>query len=79
MHKNDKYMTTFVTAYECSAGFGDESVGGAHAVTCGIIKKHDTVFIFIIDPNGVQAPTWWLKYKQNLDSSDLSTWNIFLT
>ena len=69
MHKNDKYMTTFVTAYECSAGLGDESVGGAHAVTCGIIKKEKDVFVFILDSNGVQLErsSWWQQYMDEIN------------
>ena len=68
MHQNNQYMTVFTADYSCTAGWLSDTVGGAHCVACGIIKKDDTVFIFIIDPNSVQEPMWWLKYKQHLDT-----------
>ena len=69
MHKHEKFMTVFAAAYSCEAGWGynnGETVGGAHAVACGLIKDNRNVFVFILDPNGVQVqgPKWWQKYTE---------------
>ena len=64
MNKTNQYMTVCTAHYSCSAGWVSDTVGGAHCVACGIIKKDIDVFLFIIDPNGTQEPTWWKTYKQ---------------
>lgn len=69
MHRNEPYMTLFPVGYSCDAKWANNgTVGGAHAVVCGILKKEKTVFVFILDPNGVQVngPEWWQKYTQIL-------------
>jgi len=65
MHNKNKYMTTFLTNYECTAGL---ETGGAHAVTCGIIKNDRDVFVFILDSNGAQIEksSWWQKYATEI-------------
>ena len=71
MHTNERYITVFMTGYECDAGWDDDnSVGGEHAVACGIIKQNNNVFVFILDPNGAQGeePEWWQKYTEIIES-----------
>ena len=65
MDTQDPYMTVFLTGYTCNAGWGNNgTVGGGHAVMCGILKQNENVFIFILDSNGVQIEktNWWQKY-----------------
>ena len=67
MHYYEPYMTLFPVGYACDAGWTNNgTVGGAHAVVCGILKKEKKVFVFLLDPNGVQVegPKWWQKYTQ---------------
>ena len=65
MDTQDPYMTVFLTGYTCNAGWGNNgTVGGGHAVMCGILKQNENIFIFILDSNGVQIEKtiWWQKY-----------------
>ena len=68
MHKHEKYMSVFVAAYGCKAGWknDNETVGGARAFSCGLIYDKRNVLLFLLDPNGmqVQGPIWWQKYTK---------------
>ena len=61
-------MTVFTASYRCTAGWKsiNDIVGGERCVACGIIKKKLDVYMFIIDPNGIQGFTLWEKYSQKL-------------
>ena len=70
MHTHEPFITLFLTAFECNAAWHskDDTVSSGHAVVCGIVKKQKKVFIFVVDPNGIQIEKmkWWQKYTQIL-------------
>ena len=70
MKMHELYLTVFTADYSCTAGWGDnDTIGGAHTVACGIIKQKNNVFVFILDPNGVQVErsSWWKTYTEKIE------------